>query len=298
MADASSPRLLRDGRLYIVFAITLMGVMGVSSVSPAFPQIAEHFNLTSRRVGLLLTVFTVPGIALAPLLGFMSDRFGRKRIVVPALLTYGVAGVACTVAPTFPVLLVLRFFQGAGAASLTSLSVTLLGDLYSGTTRERAVGYNAGALSIGTASFPVIGGALASFGWRYAFTLPLIAVPVGLLVVFMLETPRVDGDGGDGGVRAVLANARREGIVALSGLAVLVFILLYGAYLAYMPFVLRNRFDSPPALIGLIMSTMSIATAVVSSQRGGAAVPASRAMNRGGAGAAPIPSAHRRGARE
>ena len=82
---------LRDHRLYVVFGITLMGVMGVSSITPASPPISRALGLSSRQVGLLLTVFTVPGVFLAPVLGFLSDRFGRKRIVIPALMHATVA---------------------------------------------------------------------------------------------------------------------------------------------------------------------------------------------------------------
>jgi MFS family permease len=270
--------LLKDHRLYIVFSITLMGIMGVSSIAPAFPRIAERLALSSQQVGLLLTVFTVPGIVLAPLLGFLADRFGRKTILVPALLTFSLAGSACALSPSFPVLLLLRFFQGAGAASLTSLSVTLLGDIYSGETRERAVGYNASALSIGTASFPVVGGALTTFGWQYPFLLPLLALPVALLVLAKLDVPGTASDGTAATqaetpspmqqIRAVLRNAHEQGIIRLSVLAVLVFVLLYGAYLSYVPFLLEGRFEASPAVVGLIMSTMSIATAVTAAQRG------------------------------
>lgn len=268
MSDSAPSRLLRDSRLYLVFSITLMGVMGVSSITPAFPEIAEHFGLSSREVGLLLTVFTVPGIVLAPLMGFLADRFGRKTVLVPALLLFGMAGAALALAPGFPVLLLLRLFQGAGAASLTSLSVTLLGDIYDGETRERAVGYNASTLSIGTAAFPLLGGALAGISWRLPFLLPVAAIPIAILVLARFEVPDVSHGAAQGRLRAVIRNARQEGIVTLSILAILVFILLYGAYLAYMPFLLRERFQASPALIGAIMSTMSLATAVVASRRG------------------------------
>ena len=261
--------LLKDGRIYIVFGITLMGVMGVSSIAPAFPRIAEDLGLSSREVGLLLTVFTVPGIFLAPILGFLSDRLGRKQIVVPALLLFGAAGSACAFTESFPALLLLRFIQGVGAASLTSLSVTLLGDLYEGANRERAVGYNASALSIGTASYPVIGGALAAIGWRYPFLLSLIAVPIAVGVLLFLPVPKPGGDGAIvGQIGAVLRNARRRGIITLSILAILVFVLLYGAYLAYMPFLLEERFGAPSPLVGAVMATMSVATALVASQHG------------------------------
>lgn len=264
----SSP-LLKDGRLYVVFGITLMGVMGVSSIAPAFPRIADALGLSSREVGLLLTVFTVPGIFLAPVLGFLSDRLGRKQIIIPALLLFGAAGTACAFATSFPLLLLLRFVQGVGAASLTSLSVTLLGDLYEGSDRERAVGYNASALSIGTASYPVIGGLLAALGWQFPFLLSTIAVPVALAVLFLLPVPKPRGGGGvRGQIGAVIKNARERGIVTLSLLAVLVFVLLYGAYLAYMPFLLEERFGASSALVGVVMATMSVATALVASQHG------------------------------
>lgn len=270
MDQDARPVLLRDPRLYLVFGITLMGVMGVSSIAPAFPRIADALDLSSRRVGLLLTVFTVPGIALAPILGFLSDRWGRKRIVVPALLLFGVSGAACAGTRSFPLLLVFRFLQGVGASSLTSLSVTLLGDIYADADRERAVGYNASVLSIGTASYPIVGGALAAPGWRYPFLLSLVALPIALAVVQLLPDRRPGGGGTTvlSQVSAVIRNARERGIVTLSLLAVLVFVLLYGAYLAYMPFLLEERFGAPSLLVGIVMSTMSIATAAVASQYG------------------------------
>ena len=260
---------LRDHRLYIVFGITLMGVMGVSSITPAFPRISRELGLSSQEVGLLLTVFTVPGVFLAPLLGFLSDRFGRKRIVVPALLLFGTAGTACGFVESFAVLLVLRFFQGVGAASLTSLSVTLLGDMYEGEAREAAVGYNASALSIGTASYPIIGGALAAIGRQYPFLLSAIAFPIAILVMRKLHPPH-PGSSGTGlmRIRAVLSNAWQTGIGTLSLVAVFVFVLLYGAYLAYMPFLLEGRFGLPSPVVGAVMSTMSIATALTASRHG------------------------------
>jgi MFS family permease len=269
MSDSENPAPLHDHRLYIVFGITLMGVMGVSSISPAFPRIARALDLTSQQVGLLLTVFTVPGVFLAPVLGFLSDRFGRRRVVVPALLLFGAAGTACAFSRAFPLLLVLRFFQGIGAASLTSLSVTLLGDMYVGEAREAAVGYNASALSIGTASYPLIGGALAAIGWQYPFLLSAAAFPIALFVATSLDTPRPGSSGTVlARIRAVLDNAWRSGIATLSLLAVLVFVMLYGAYLAYMPFLLEGRFGLPSPVVGAIMSTSSIATAITASRHG------------------------------
>jgi predicted MFS family arabinose efflux permease len=141
--------------------------------------------------------------------------------------------------------------------------------MYEGEAREAAVGYNASALSIGTASYPVIGGALAAIGWQYPFFLSAIAFPIALFVATSLRTPHPDSRGTVlTRIRAVLDNAWQSGVATLSVVAILVFVLLYGAYLAYMPFLLEGRFGLPSPVVGAIMSTMSIATALTSSQHG------------------------------
>ncbi len=117
-----------------------MSVLGVASITPAFPRIIRDLGIEPRQVGLLITIFTFPGMILAPFLGVLADRYGRKRILVPSLLLFGLAGSACGFAGNFHVLLVLRFFQGTGAAALASLTGTIIGDLFPGRETAAAMG--------------------------------------------------------------------------------------------------------------------------------------------------------------
>ncbi|MFC2059063.1 MFS transporter, partial [Chloroflexota bacterium] len=136
-------RFYRDRNLQVVFGVTLMAVLGVSSITPAFPKIMRELDITGGQVGLLITFFTLPGVFLAPFLGVLADRFGRKRILVPSLFLFAIAGTACAFARDFNVLLVLRVFQGIGGAALGSLNTTIIGDLYSREQRPHAMGVNA-----------------------------------------------------------------------------------------------------------------------------------------------------------
>jgi len=262
-------KVYRDGNLQIIFAITLTAIMGVSSITPAFPKIVQGLNISPKEIGLLITVFTLPGVFLTLILGVLADRIGRKTVLVPSLLLFGVAGGACTFARDFNWLLLLRFFQGVGAASLGSLNVTIIGDLYSGKRRISAMGYNASVLSIGTASYPVIGGALATLGWFYPFVLPLIAIPVGLIVLFFLRNPEPKTDQN---LRKYLKDAfqsvKNQQVIGLFIASIVMFIILYGSYLTYYPFLIGKSFGAPPFVIGIIMSSMSITTAITSSQLG------------------------------
>jgi len=158
VTEKAQHKVYRDLNLQIIFAITLMAVLGVSSISPAFTSVSQRFNISETSVGLLITVFTLPGVFLTPVFGVLADRWGRKKVLVPSLFLFAIAGGACAFAPNFNILLLFRFFQGIGAASLGSLNQTLIGDIYTGKERAAAMGYNASVLSIGTASYPVLGG--------------------------------------------------------------------------------------------------------------------------------------------
>ncbi len=261
----------KETNLRIVFGVTLMAVMGVASIAPAFPKIVESLGISTKEVGLLITVFTLPGVALTPVLGVLADRFGRKRILVPSLILFGVAGGACAFTPDFNTLLIFRFFQGVGAASLGSLNTTIIGDLYAHSSQRLndAMGYNAGVLNIGTASYPALGGLMASFGWNYPFFLPIIAVPVGLVVLFLLKNPEPE-KGQD--IKDYLKNAwkgfQNKQVVGVFTISVITFIILYGVALMYFSFYMKKTFNSSGVVIGLYISAMSVGSGLTSSRLG------------------------------
>ncbi len=261
--------LYLNKNLQIIFFITLLAVMGVASLTPAFPAIAHHFNIEYKKIGYLITVFTLPGIVLTPVLGILADRFGRKTILVPALFLFAIAGFACSFAISYHQLLIFRFIQGIGAASLGSLNVTLIGDIFSKEERPTAMGYNASVLSLGTAAYPAIGGGLALLGWNFPFYFPLLAIPAGFLVLFVLknEEPKQDQKILDYFIDTIKSILNWE-VLVLFSLNVLTFIILYGSYLTYFPFIMEHRFASTSLAIGIIMSSSAITTALTSSQLG------------------------------
>jgi ACDE family multidrug resistance protein len=269
LAASKLQPVYRDSNLQIVFGVTLMSVLGVASVTPAFPSIVDELGITPEAVGWLITVFTLPGVLLTAVLGLLADQFGRKTILVPCLLIFAVAGTACAFARNFPLLLALRFLQGVGAAGIGAINLTIIGDLYTGRECNEAMGCNSSVLSVGTASYPAIGGALATLGWFYPFLLPIAAIPVALAVFFSLDNPEParPPDFGEylGGVWRKMATRR---VVALFVVSVLTFIILYGAVMAYFPLWLAGTFAARPLVVGLVLSISSVATAVASSQSG------------------------------
>jgi len=268
MQENTGP-VLKNPNLHIIFLITLMAVMGVASITPAFPTIIRELHITPREIGLLITAFTIPGIFLTPIMGILADRYSRKVILVPMLMIFGIFGFLCTFTKDFETLIILRVFQGIGGASLGSINVTLIGDIFSGNQRATAMGYNSSVLSIGTAAYPAIGGAIAMAGWNYPFVLPILALPVGLLVLYRLKNPE---PGPPKSMKEYLKSTwekiNQSKVWGLFTINILIFVVLYGSILTYFPIYLEQKFNSSSLVIGLVMTVMSLSTAITSTRIG------------------------------
>jgi len=251
--------VLRRKDLHIIFCVTMIAVIEVSVISPVLPSIASSLNITSREANLLIVVFTLPGIFLSPLMGIAADRFGRKKVLIPSLVVFGICGSACFFVDSFSILLLLRFMQGAGSASIGSLNQTIIGDLFPGKERIRAMGYNSSVVSIGTLIYPAIGGAVALLGWHYPFLVSSLAFPVALLVAFNLNTPELLNNRRFGEyLKTSFTLIRRKNVLSLYFGTMSAFILLYGILLSFYPFLMRQRFEASTFGIGLVISATSV----------------------------------------
>jgi MFS family permease len=268
--DAAAPTApYRHPSLWLLFAVTLVAVGNVSSVAPAFPRVVDVFGVSRVQVGWVVTAYSLPGILSAPVAGVLADRYGRKRVLVPALVAFGLAGSACALARSFPALLALRALQGTAAAPLVGLAVTIIGDRYDGTARTAAIGYNATALNVGTAAYPAVGGALAALAWFWPFALPGLALPVAAAVAWGLEPPPIARAQTLADYLAVarrrLADGRVLGVLAINfG----VYVLLFGAFLTYVPELLDARFGAPPPVAGGVLALASVSSGLTATQLG------------------------------
>lgn len=257
--------LYKNRNIYLIFANTLAGIISVSVLVPALPVIAREFSLSQKEIGLLITSYTLPGVLFGLFMGVFADKFGRKALMVPSLLLFGVSGGAIYWLDDFFWINVFRFVQGIGGAILPSISTVLIGDLFHEGIRMRVMGLNAVVLSFGTAFFPFFGGMLATSSWNAPFLVFWAALPLALAVAFFLEEPPRKKHAHMGVYFRAARNyifTRRSLLVFATGTAI--FILLYGGILTYLTLYMDERFKLPPFKIGLIIASASIATALFS----------------------------------
>ncbi|HVF75804.1 MAG TPA: MFS transporter [Acidimicrobiales bacterium] len=249
--------------LALVLCITLTGIMGNVLLTAVVPDIVRDFREPLSRAGLLMAVTTAPGILLAPVIGLLADRHGRRNVVVPCLALFGVAGGLASWAPSYDALLVLRFFQGVGSAGLINLAIALIGDTWSGTERARMIGRNAAGLTIAIVVLPPFGGWLGQvWGWRATFAPYWLGV-VAAAVVWVRLPGSVRREGSLRDHLAAAAPALRSR--AVSGPVVLgavAFALIFGVFLTVVPLYLDRSFDLGPGARGMLLAVPGVSSTV------------------------------------
>lgn len=250
----------RRPTLALIYTITLTGILNNTLVTPAIPNILSDFGQPSGRSGVLVAVGSTAGIVVAPLVGFLADRFGRRRVLTVCLVIFGAFGAMAAGAPSFELLLIARFLQGVGSAGLINLAVVLIGDHWSGTERTRLVGRNSAVLTVGLAAMPLLSGTITEIaGWRTAFAIYTVAFATAGWAWLTLEESR---PGHPPGLRTQLSGAFavvRTPVVATTIITgMLVFVVIFGLMLTVLPVHLANEFGLGAGARGLIISLPAI----------------------------------------
>ncbi len=246
--------------LPLIFSITITGILANTLVGPAIPDILEAFDQPDSRAGFFVAAGTLPGIVMAPVIGVLADRFGRRAVLVPCLAAFGVFGLLSALAPSFPVLLGLRLLQGVGSAGLINLAVVIIGDHWSGLDRARLVGQNAAVLTVSLAVFPPLGGLLTELGgWRLSFAPYAVGLATAVLIFRRLDPNR---PAAGVTVRDQLGGAttaiRHRDVLGSISIGVVIFMLIFGLFLTALPVHLEREFGLSAGQRGLVIAAPAL----------------------------------------
>lgn len=167
---APSERRLTGGTLFLLAGLAALGALATNIILPAFPGMGAELAISSRELGLLLSSFFV-AFALGQLVvGPLSDRFGRKWLVLGGLALFAAGSVVCALAGTLPVLVLGRVIQALGACAASVLSRAIARDLFDGEALGRALALTMIAGAVAPGFSPLLGSILSGlFGWRITF---------------------------------------------------------------------------------------------------------------------------------
>lgn len=175
------------GLLFLVFFL-----IGCDTfiVSPLIPQITRSLNIDSGSGGYLVTIYSVFYLVFSPILGPISDRIGRKKMIGIGMIVFSIASVATGLSGNYVLILIARSITGIGAAFAAPNVWSFIGDTFKYEERGKITAIVASALSLGMILGVPIGSALAQWkNWVVSFyVLGILSILVGILIFVIFPT--------------------------------------------------------------------------------------------------------------
>lgn len=182
----------------LLMALTvLIDFTGFGIIIPLLPFWAEHLGANPFQVGLILAVYSAAQFIFLPVLGRLSDRYGRRPIILWSLVVEAISLALTALAGSFTLLLVARFIGGLGAANLGSAQA-VVSDTTSPAERAKGMGMIGAAIGVGFVIGPAIGGGFSTLGFGAPFwAAAVVALINAALVLAFLPETRVRQTGAD-----------------------------------------------------------------------------------------------------
>lgn len=175
-------------------SIPLMMTLGNSMLIPILPEMKSSLGLTQLQVSLTITVFSIAAALMIPIVGYLSDRYSRKIVIIPSLILFAggalLAGLGAAVfSNSYVWIIVGRSLQGIGAAGGAPIAMALIGDLFRSGERSRILGIFEASNGLGKVLSPILGSLLALIVWHSVFfVFPVLSIISVILVwIFVKE---------------------------------------------------------------------------------------------------------------
>src|SRR3954447_12192414 len=187
----TSTETFRRGPLAVLLTGTFLIVLDFFVVNVALPSIQRDLDAADTSLEWVVAGYGLTFGGLLLVASRLGDRWGRRRLFSLGIGLFVLSSAVCGFAPDVDTLLAARLVQGAAAAAVGATVLALIGDVYAGPRRVRALGAYATVMGVAAASGQLIGGLLihldlAGTGWRAIF---LVNVPIGLAA--LVAAPRV-----------------------------------------------------------------------------------------------------------
>ncbi len=184
------PGMIKDQRRFIIFLIVFTNLLGFGIVIPLLPYYLETFGAGVTVLGLLASVYSLGQFLAAPFLGHLSDKLGRRPILLLSILGTAISFFLMAMAKSLAVLFLARIIDGLSGGNIATAQA-YMADITSKKERSHGLGVIMAAMSLGMILGPAFGGLLTVYGYKAPFlAAAFIALLASLLTFFFLPESR------------------------------------------------------------------------------------------------------------
>lgn len=184
-----TPMVGRRSLAGMLGGLSLLGPLSINAYLPAFADIQRDFQASTADLQLTLTGYLLAFACMSLVHGPLSDAFGRRRVILCALLAFALAALGCALAPSIGWLTAFRVVQGMSAGVGTVVGRAIICDCFEGAAATRLLASVSMIFSLSPAVAPIFGGWMVTlFTWRAIF-LTLFAYAVAMLILCMHSLP-------------------------------------------------------------------------------------------------------------
>lgn len=190
--------------LYVLMFNMFIAMSGIGLIIPIMPEYLDTFGVAGQALGTLIATFALAQFLFSPLSGQLSDKYGRKRLIIFGLIVFGLSQLVFGLAAELWILYLARFFSGLGAAFLIPPMMAFVADITTFEERGKGMGLLGASMSLGFMVGPGFGGFLAEVSLQFPF---YIAASVAILaaIISSIALPNIPPP-------VVLVKAKRESL--------------------------------------------------------------------------------------
>ncbi|MDO4869158.1 MAG: multidrug effflux MFS transporter [Bacillota bacterium] len=251
--------LRKAGLIALVTVLGMTPPLSTDMYMPSLPKMAVYFHAIPALVNMTMVAFFISMAIGMLIMGPLSDRSGRKKILIISLALYMLASIGCAVTASVYLLILMRIIQGLGAGGMVSLSIAIIKDCFEGQTRATALAVVQSMSVIAPIAAPVIGALIIQVStWRTVFIVLAAISAACLLATFLFEESIHEDERNEGGVvdsfKRIAVVSRNRNFSAFL-LTVSFYSAPFMAYLAVASYIYEDYF-------GLLPTTFSIFFAI------------------------------------
>jgi MFS transporter, DHA1 family, tetracycline resistance protein len=261
--------------LVIVFLTVFIDLLGFGIIIPLLPFYAEHFGASAFLVGLLATSFSLMQFLFAPFWGRLSDRIGRRPVILIGLLGSAVSYALFALATSLPLLFIARSLAGIAGANIATAQA-FIADSTTPDNRARGMGLIGAAFGLGFIFGPAIGGFLSHWGYAtpawFASGLSLVNFCAALVLLPESRRPGEIHDARPGRLQVFKRALTRPHLPMVLVVYFLVLV-AFSAFEATFALYAERRFGFTSVTIGYMFAWIGVVLAVVQGMLVGKVVP-------------------------